>query len=271
MGRLPIDNSFSEPMDCGAAAVEQEIRHALIGKRKKFHIRGINIQNAQSGERLRSAARPPTAPIPRANAHFSLQDSLRPAVLLAIGAVDDANGGSGSDGTLEKHPGGERLVVWMGSKHHHARARLEERQIHYGRCGFSRTTRERKPEERSRICRAGDKAAGPSQSGRPISCNFSAQFWSETTSVTLITSAPLRVRCSKPASTPPGPSSRKRSQPISSIRSMQSVQRTVPVTWSCSVRRISSADSTASPVTLLITGNIGFCKTTSRSASPTCR
>ena len=47
-------------------------------------------------------------------------------------------------------------------------------------------------------------------------------------------------------------------------------RRTVEVTCSCSVSRMSSADSTCAPVTLLITGNSGFCKITCRSASPTC-
>ena len=55
-------------------------------------------------------------------------------------------------------------------------------------------------------------------------------FRTDSTSPTEITSTSLRVRLSRPASTPPGPSSMNRSQPRSTSRSMQSTQRTVLVT-----------------------------------------
>ena len=50
-------------------------------------------------------------------------------------------------------------------------------------------------------------------------------------SLTLMTSVPLRIRPTRPAMTPPGPSSRKRVMPTWSIRySMLPVQRTEPMT-----------------------------------------
>ena len=60
--------------------------------------------------------------------------------------------------------------------------------------------------------------------------SLSAHFRSESASATDITLAPLEVRRNNPASTPPGPSSTKKSQPSPASRSMQSSQRTVPVT-----------------------------------------
>jgi len=58
----------------------------------------------------------------------------------------------------------------------------------------------------------------------------SAQLRTESASLTDTTSTSLQVRRNKPASTPPGPSSIKNSQPRPLSRSMQSSQRTVPVT-----------------------------------------
>jgi len=65
------------------------------------------------------------------------------------------------------------------------------------------------------------------------------------------------VRFNRPASTLPGPSSMKKSQPRLIRRCIQSVHRTVPVTWSRRASRISSGVFTSSPVTLLITGKRG--------------
>jgi hypothetical protein len=58
----------------------------------------------------------------------------------------------------------------------------------------------------------------------------SAQSRADPASLIVITSTPLQVRLNKPASTPPGPSSIKSSDPTSTSRSMQSTQRTVLVT-----------------------------------------
>src|SRR5204863_4997264 len=94
---------------------------------------------------------------------------------------------------------------------------------------------------------------------RTVAYNASAHLRTDSASLTEITSNSLRVRRNKPASTPPGPSSIKKSQPSLTSRSTQSSQRTVPVTWSCNVRRISIGVVTSMPVTLLITGNRGGC------------
>jgi hypothetical protein len=60
----------------------------------------------------------------------------------------------------------------------------------------------------------------------------STHIRADSTSLTEIASTSLFVRFNNPASTPPGPNSMKKSHPSATRRSMQSSQRTVPVTWS---------------------------------------
>jgi len=64
----------------------------------------------------------------------------------------------------------------------------------------------------------------------PIKIEGRAAAPPDSTSLTEIVSTSLFVRFNNPANTPPGPSSMKKSQPRPIMPSMQSTQRTVPVT-----------------------------------------
>ena len=139
MCRMPPADAVSETPQSRFAPLEQEVGHALVGERKKLHAFPADAESCQSRERFSLPAGAPAAPVAIANAHFAFEHSLRPAIALAIGRVNDPHGRAGSDYALQKNARGERFIVGVRREEHYARACREMRQIHFWNPGLSRT------------------------------------------------------------------------------------------------------------------------------------